>query len=151
MTTDKQTTLDLKQFLPYSLTNIAMQMSEQFSELYQHQFDLTVPQWRLIANLAQYGERTAKELCDMAQMDKSTVSRAVKSLLARNLIIAKENPKDKRASLLSLSVEGNRLHEQIVPLANEWQASLVSGLDSQELKQFMNTLSKLSNHLNKNV
>ena len=62
MTTDKQTTLDLKQFLPYSLTNIAMQMSAQFSELYQQQFDLTVPQWRIIANLAQYGERTAKEL-----------------------------------------------------------------------------------------
>jgi len=115
MTTDNQTTLDLKQFLPYSLTNIAMQMSEQFSELYQQQFDLTVPQWRIIANLAQYGERTAKELCDMARMDKSTVSRAVKSLLTRNLITAKENPKDKRASLLSLSVEGNRLHEQIVP------------------------------------
>ncbi|MDI4654041.1 MULTISPECIES: MarR family winged helix-turn-helix transcriptional regulator [Pseudoalteromonas] len=151
MTTDNQTTLDLKQFLPYSLTNIAMQMSEQFSELYQQQFDLTVPQWRIIANLAQYGERTAKELCDMAQMDKSTVSRAVKSLLTRNLIIAKENPEDKRANLLSLSVEGNRLHEQIVPLANEWQAGLVSDLDSQELKQFMNTLSKLSNHLNKSV
>ena len=151
MTTDNQTTLDLKQFLPYSLTNIAMQMSEQFSELYQQQFDLTVPQWRIIANLAQYGERTAKELCDMARMDKSTVSRAVKSLLARNLITAKENPKDKRASLLSLSVEGNRLHEQIVPLANEWQTGLVSDLDSQELKQFISTLSKLSNHLNKNV
>jgi DNA-binding MarR family transcriptional regulator len=151
MTIDKQPTLDLQQFLPYSLTNIAMQMSEQFSELYQQQFNLTVPQWRVIANLAQYGECSAKELCDMAQMDKSTVSRAVKSLLSRELIVAKANPTDKRASLLSLSAGGIALHEQIVPLANEWQARLVSGLDSQALQQFMDTLSTLSEQLNKNV
>ena len=41
MTTDNQTTLDLQQFLPYSLTNIAMQMSEQFSELYQQPVSYT--------------------------------------------------------------------------------------------------------------
>ncbi|WP_462148073.1 MarR family winged helix-turn-helix transcriptional regulator [Pseudoalteromonas gelatinilytica] len=151
MTTERKQILDLQQFLPYSLTNIAMQMSEQFSELYQQQFNLTVPQWRVIANLAQYGECSAKELCDMAQMDKSTVSRAVKSLLSRELIVAKANPTDKRASLLSLSAEGIALHEQIVPLANEWQARLVSGLDSQALQQFMDTLSTLSEQLNKNV
>lgn len=151
MTTERKQILDLQQFLPYSLTNIAMQMSEQFSELYQQQFNLTVPQWRVIANLAQYGERSAKALCDMAQMDKSTVSRAVKSLLSRELIVAKANPTDKRASLLSLSAGGIALHEQIVPLANEWQARLVSGLDSQALQQFMDTLSTLSAQLNKNV
>ncbi|WP_105173379.1 MarR family winged helix-turn-helix transcriptional regulator [Pseudoalteromonas sp. T1lg122] len=151
MTTERKQILDLQQFLPYSLTNIAMQMSEQFSELYQQQFNLTVPQWRVIANLAQYGECSAKELCDMAQMDKSTVSRAVKSLLSRELIVAKANPTDKRASLLSLSAGGIALHEQIVPLANEWQARLVSGLDSQALQQFMHTLSTLSEQLNKNV
>ena len=105
MTTDKQPTLDLQKFLPYSLTNIAVQMSEQFSELYQ-QFDLTVPQWRVIANLAQYGQCSAKALCDMAQMDKSTVSRAVKSLLARELLTAKPDPIDKRANLLMLSKKG---------------------------------------------
>jgi DNA-binding MarR family transcriptional regulator len=87
----------------------------------------------------------------MAQMDKSTVSRAVKSLLSRELIVAKANPTDKRASLLSLSAGGIALHEQIVPLANEWQARLVSGLDSQALQQFMDTLSTLSEQLNKNV
>ncbi|MEI8646476.1 MarR family winged helix-turn-helix transcriptional regulator [Pseudoalteromonas sp. Hal040] len=151
MTTERKQILDLQQFLPYSLTNISMQMSEQFSELYQQQFNLTVPQWRVIANLAQYGECSAKELCDMAQMDKSTVSRAVKSLLSRELIVAKANPTDKRASLLSLSAGGIALHEQIVPLANEWQARLVSGLDSQALQQFMDTLSTLSAQLNKNV
>lgn len=151
MTTEREQILDLQQFLPYSLTNIAMQMSEQFSELYQQQFNLTVPQWRVIANLAQYGECSAKALCDMAQMDKSTVSRAVKSLLSRELIVAKANPTDKRASLLSLSAGGIALHEQIVPLANEWQARLVSGLDSQALQQFMDTLSTLSAQLNKNV
>ncbi len=151
MTTERKQILDLQQFLPYSLTNIAMQMSEQFSELYQQQFNLTVPQWRVIANLAQYGECSAKELCDMAQMDKSTVSRAVKSLLSRELIVAKADPTDKRASLLSLSAGGIALHEQIVPLANEWQARLVNGLDSQALQQFMDTLSTLSEQLNKNV
>ena len=145
MITDKQPTLDLQKFLPYSLTNIAVQMSEQFSELYQ-QFDLTVPQWRVIANLAQYGQCSAKALCDMAQMDKSTVSRAVKSLLARELLTAKPDPIDKRANLLMLSKKGVCLHEQIVP-----EAHLVSGLDSHELTHFFNILTKLSNHLNKNV
>ena len=50
-----------------------------------------------------------------------------------------------------LSKKGVCLHEQIVPEAIAWQAHLVSGLDSHELTHFFNILTKLSNHLNKNV
>ncbi len=151
MTTEQQPTFDLQQFLPYSLTNIAMQMSAQFSEHYKQQFDLTVPQWRVIANLARYGQCSAKELCDLAQMDKSTVSRAVKSLLMRDLLTARANPIDKRASLLALSAQGISLHEQIIPNALAWQSKLISEIDSHEFQQFIDTLSKLSSYLNKSV
>ena len=63
--------IDLTTFLPYQLTHLATQVSNDFSSIYKKEFDLTIPQWRIMANLAQLGQSTAKQLCTQADMDKS--------------------------------------------------------------------------------
>ncbi|WP_244223169.1 MarR family winged helix-turn-helix transcriptional regulator [Pseudoalteromonas lipolytica] len=151
MTKEMKATFDLNSFLPYTLNNIATQMSEQFSELYQSQFDLTVPQWRIIANLAQYGQLSAKSLCDLAHMDKSTVSRAVKRLLERDIISAQSDPLDKRATLLSLTRDGSDMVEKIRSVALDWQAEMLKDINEHEYENFISTLNKVYDSLNKNV
>ena len=88
--------IDLTTFLPYQLTHLATLVSNDFSSIYKKEFDLTIPQWRIIANLAQSGQSTAKQLCTQADMDKSTVSRAVKTLIDEGLIYSELNKHDKR-------------------------------------------------------
>ena len=83
--------LNLETFLPYQLTNIATRVSNDFAQVYQDKYDLNIPQWRVLSNLAQYGQSNAKDLCIQASMDKSTVSRAVKALVNKDLVCSKLN------------------------------------------------------------
>ncbi|MBE3675182.1 MarR family winged helix-turn-helix transcriptional regulator [Pseudoalteromonas distincta] len=139
--------IDLATFLPYQLTNIATRVSNDFAEVYQTKYGLNIPQWRILANLAQYGQSNAKDLCTQANMDKSTVSRAVKVLIDKGLVKSELNAQDKRAALLVLSKVGQSLYEQIAPDALNWEKQLLSTLTNEEYEVLVGIFEKLNNKL----
>lgn len=139
--------LNLDTFLPYQLTNIATRVSNDFAQVYQGKYDLNIPQWRLLANLAQYGQSNAKDLCTQANMDKSTVSRALKALINKNLVCSKLNENDKRATLLVLSEKGECLHSKIANEAISWEKQLLNGLSDNEYHVLNTVIEKLNNKL----
>ena len=139
--------IDLATFLPYQLTNIATHVSNDFAKVYQTKYGLNIPQWRILANLAQYGQSNAKDLCTQANMDKSTVSRAVKVLIDKGLVRSELNKQDKRAALLVLSKEGQSLYEQIAPEALNWEKQLLSTLTNEEYEVLVSIFEKLNNKL----
>ena len=139
--------LDLETFLPYRLANLASKMSEEFAPVYQQQSDLSIPQWRILFNLAQFGQSNAKALCEQVAMDKSTVSRAIKALIDKDYVISLVNPDDKRASLLKLSEQGMGLYLQLAPAALAWEKSLLEVLSNAEYQTLLNCLDKLTSKL----
>ncbi|MDP2635618.1 MULTISPECIES: MarR family transcriptional regulator [unclassified Pseudoalteromonas] len=139
--------LDLATFLPYRLANLASKMSEEFANVYQQQSDLTIPQWRILFNLAQFGQSHAKALCEQAAMDKSTVSRAIKALIDKRYVLSLENPQDKRANLLALSDEGHSLYQQLAPAALAWEQDLLASLTQDEYTVLLSCLNKLQTKL----
>ena len=139
--------LDLETFLPYRLANLASKMSEEFAPVYQQQSDLSIPQWRILFNLAQFGQSNAKALCEQAAMDKSTVSRAIKALIDKHYVISLVNQDDKRASLLKLSEQGMSLYLQLAPAALAWEKSLLEVLSNAEYQTLLNCLDKLTSKL----
>lgn len=136
--------INLDTFLPYQLNNLATLVSNDFATLYQQQFGLNIPQWRVLANLAQFGQSTAKDLCRQANMDKSTVSRALKALLERQLISSEINPQDKRAALLMLNEQGQQLYADIAKQALAWEQQLLSALSRDEYSTLMRCFDKLT-------
>ncbi|WP_166114833.1 MarR family winged helix-turn-helix transcriptional regulator [Pseudoalteromonas sp. Z9A5] len=139
--------IDLATFLPYQLTNIATLVSNDFAKVYQAQYGLNIPQWRILANLAQYGQSNARDLCRQANMDKSTVSRAVKALIDKEFVCSQLNEQDKRAALLTLSNNGWTLYEQIAPDALNWEKQLLSALNDEEYAVLNNIFDKLKSKL----
>ncbi|MBH0021285.1 MarR family transcriptional regulator [Pseudoalteromonas sp. SWXJ133] len=139
--------IDLATFLPYQLTNVATRVSNDFAEVYQTKYGLNIPQWRILANLAQYGQSNAKDLCTQANMDKSTVSRAIKVLIDKGLMRSELNEQDKRVALLALSQAGQSLYEQIAPDALNWEKQLLSTLTNDEHEVLVSIFEKLNNTL----
>ncbi|MGB2742799.1 MAG: MarR family transcriptional regulator, partial [Cognaticolwellia sp.] len=90
---------------------------------------------------------TAKQLCTQADMDKSTVSRAVKALITKGFICSKVNEQDKRAASLMLSDEGEALYKKITPEALAWEAQLLNTLSDDERQQMMSIFEKLKHQL----
>ncbi|HEY7775198.1 MAG TPA: helix-turn-helix domain-containing protein, partial [Kineobactrum sp.] len=75
--------LQLERFLPYLVNNLADRISTGLSRIYADEYGLSIPEWRVIANLAEHGVLNAKSIVTTTGMEKSKVSRAVKSLTDR--------------------------------------------------------------------
>ncbi|WP_261591458.1 MarR family winged helix-turn-helix transcriptional regulator [Pseudoalteromonas holothuriae] len=139
--------LKIDEFLPYRLVKLANKVSSAFSKVYFEEAGLTVPQWRAIAHLAQQESCSAKQLCDLAEIDKSTMSRAVKQLTDKNWIELCADPNDKRAKRLSLTKEGEALYAQLSPKALAWENNLLAELSEQERKALVSVMNKLEKQI----
>ncbi|WP_298285090.1 MarR family winged helix-turn-helix transcriptional regulator [Acidocella sp.] len=124
--------LALNSFLPYRLTILADQVSRTAAQIYADRFDLTRPEWRIIASLSELGPVSATEICAHSAQDKMTVSRAVASLETRLLVHRHDDPHDRRNKILDLTPAGRALYGKIVPLILAREAYLLESFSPEE-------------------
>ena len=135
--------LNLKEFLPYRLSIVTNRISASFARLYSEKFNLSIPEWRVMAVLGQQPGLSADEVCSETEMDKVPVSRAVSKLLDKGLLKRDFSGDDRRRSILHLSEAGYGMYAQIVPLALAYEVELKSALTGEEQAQLDILLDKL--------
>ena len=135
--------LQLDDFLPYRLSIASNAVSDAIATAYRTLFGLRIPEWRLVAVLAEAGGMSQQALCGRTRMDKVTVSRAAIALVERGLVARAANPDDQRSHLLTLTPEGWALYEQIAPKALELERRIFEGIDPAELARFKEMLARL--------
>ena len=101
--------LSLHDFLPYRLSIASNAVSDRVAHVYQARFGLKIPEWRVIAVVAEQGHTTQAGLVAATQMDKMTISRAVVALVERGLL-ARTEAADRRTLELALTAEGKALN-----------------------------------------
>ncbi len=137
------TTLRLDRFLPYRLSVASNRVSDMIARSYRTRFGLRIPEWRMIAVLAETGGMTQQALTHRTRMDKVTVSRAAIALADRGLIERKPNNADQRSHLLALSADGRALYEEIAPLAIDTERRLFEGFAPEEMDMLAMMLERL--------
>ncbi|WP_448657886.1 MarR family winged helix-turn-helix transcriptional regulator [Sphingomonas sp. CJ99] len=135
--------LSLDQFLPYRLSIASNRVSDAIATAYQAMFGLKIPEWRLIAVLAEDGAATQQALGGRTRMDKMTVSRATLALVERGLVIRSPNLADQRSHLLELSTAGRALYDDIAPKALAMEAEMLSGFSEAERERLTGYLVRL--------
>src|SRR5262245_45074594 len=128
-------TLILEDFLPYRLSILSNRVSGAIAKRYAKAFNLTIPEWRIIAVLGRTPGLTAKEVAEATEMDKVAVSRAVARLVDARRVAAVSDKEDGRRQLLTLTNAGAALHAKIAPIALETERRLLSTLDVRERTQ----------------
>jgi DNA-binding MarR family transcriptional regulator len=135
--------LILENFLPYRLSILSNTVSSAIAIAYDKRFGLTIPEWRVIAVLGRFPGLSAVEVADRTMMDKVAVSRAVSKLLKSGRIDREFADADRRRSILNLSEEGRRVHDDIAPLALKFEADLLQGLSDKEISALNATIERL--------
>jgi DNA-binding MarR family transcriptional regulator len=148
LATTEQTTppITLERFLPYRLAVLSNVVSNAVARIYGERFDLTIPQWRVIATLGQYGVLTARDIAAHAVLHKSTVSRAVAPLCKRGLVAREANPEDMREALLVLTAAGQAVYAAIAPEALAFSQRLESVLSEAERATLFALIERLDAH-----
>ncbi len=135
--------LRLDGYLPYRLSVASNAVSRLIARAYEDRFGLTIPQWRLIAVLAEDGPLTQQAIGARTVMDKVTVSRATQGLVKRRLVQRAPHDADGRSHHLALSRAGERLYSEVAPVALEYEARLLQQFDPaavEELKRILRHL-----------
>jgi len=128
--------LELERFLPYRLSILANTVSSGLARVYARRFQLTIPEWRVMAVLGCFGPQSANEICGRTAMDKVRVSRAVAKLMRAGRLKRTEDAKDRRRATLALTAKGIAVHDRIVPLARTAEARLIAALSTEERALF---------------
>lgn len=134
--------LRLSDFLPYRLSVTSNAVSDRVAGVYQARFGLKVPEWRVLAVVAEQGNATQAALVAATQMDKMTVSRAATALVARGLL-ARSTAEDRRTLQVRLTAAGEALHAEIAPMALSIEQELLAGFSAAERAQLMALLARL--------
>ena len=135
--------LVLEDFLPYRLSILSNRVSRAIAARYAKTFDLTIPEWRIIAVLGRQPGLTAKEIAEATEMDKVAVSRAVAKLVQSKRVVARADREDARRQILALTAQGESVHARIAPIALESEQRLLAALDAREREQLDTLLERL--------
>ena len=135
--------LQLEAFLPYRLSLLSNAISGAIAAVYGDKFAISMPEWRIMMILAEYPDISADEVCRRTKIEKSVVSRAVARLLKRHLINRDVDERDRRRSILRLSETGLSVYDEVMPIARDYEAKLLSDLSAGELETFNDMIDRL--------
>lgn len=135
--------LRLEDYLPYRLSVASNAVSRLIARAYESRFGLKIPEWRVLAVLAEHPNITQQQIALRTEMDKVTVSRAAQALARRRLILASPDAEDGRARRLSLSEEGQALYAEVSPAALALEADLLQAAPAADVTALLRQLRRL--------
>lgn len=123
--------LDIMDFTPFRLAVAARLISEEIANVYKDHFQLTIPEWRVLAFLAQHGRASVRDIENHVAMEKSKVSRATDRLKDRDLVTKNTDSIDRRLLHIELTQEGRALMRKLIPMVRELQAKIEAELGDE--------------------
>ena len=139
-----KTRLDLFRFVPFRLNRLAAEVSNALSGEYRARYGLDIPEWRVLATLGFRNDAcSAQYVSQCTRTHKSTISRAVTTLLHEELIERVENEADRREFRLQLTRKGRALYEELFPQLLRREDEILACLSAQERKQLSALLGKI--------
>jgi DNA-binding MarR family transcriptional regulator len=143
MENETDNNLILEDFLPYRLAILSHTVSSLIARVYDKRFGLTIPEWRVIAIVGRFPGLSAVEVAARTMLDKVAVSRAVTKLIKAGRIDREFADADRRRSILTLSEDGRKVHDEVAPLALEMEQDLLHGLDNEQVAMLNTVIERL--------
>ena len=141
---DTERRLDLAHFVPYRLSVLTNRVSSAIARTYSERFDLTIPEWRVIAVLGGAARLSAGDVAQRTAMDKVQVSRAIARLVESKRVQRVVDSDDARVARLSLTAKGRAIYDEIVPLALGLEDILLDALTTAERAKLDEIMTKLN-------
>ncbi len=140
---EDQQSFVLRHFMPFKVTVLSNKLSRIIAKTYSEKFGVTIPEWRVLALLSQHQEISAQMVVDETPLDKVAVSRAVAGLVEKGQVVKSVSEVDKRVTVLSLTISGRTITQEIQKLALSYERDAMSVLSAKEAKTFHEYLDRL--------
>jgi DNA-binding MarR family transcriptional regulator len=82
-------------------------------------YSITAEQWHVLINLWEQDGQTQQQLSEKTEKDKGNITRLVRGLEQRNILIRIPNPTDDRSKLVYLTSAGKACQKALIPIAQQ--------------------------------
>ncbi|MES2052624.1 MULTISPECIES: MarR family winged helix-turn-helix transcriptional regulator [Polaromonas] len=136
--------LTVDNFLTTFMSQVTNALRRSITLPYAQQFDLTIPEWRLLSLLAHAKSLPFAELVLQSTSDKALVSRTLRLLEKRGFVeIQAEGNTPRKRLICFISAAGEALHEKIIPLARRSQAEVIRIMTPEERRVVFHALKRV--------
>lgn len=109
--------------------------------------DITTEQWRLLANLWNQEGQNQQELAAATRKDKTGITRIIKGLEKRDLVVRIADRTDSRINLLYLTKKGRESIRHLINMASRTLKEAKAGILEEEIRICENVLRKVTQNL----
>lgn len=121
-----------RNLLTFRLIVLYKLISRQASRHLGKQFDLSMAEWWILAQLGEHSPRTLRQLAEVTYADKAQLSRAGTSLLKKGYVRREPDSRDARSVLFSLTPEGLAIKDAVRPIRRALNQTLLEQLSEEE-------------------
>jgi DNA-binding MarR family transcriptional regulator len=134
----------LDELLNYRLLRLYAASTAPVTRLMEGRWGISRREWRLLALLAAHGADSPSGLAQRANLDRPRTSRAIGSLVAKQLAERVVTPGDARRAQVALSDAGRRLFDEIFPQVAALNARVMAALDDATAQALDRALEQLT-------
>jgi DNA-binding MarR family transcriptional regulator len=143
--------LNVEDFLTFRLSRLSNALRTNVTKRYLEEFELSLPEWRLLALVARFAPMRFSEVTVRSSMDKGQVSRTLRVMASRGLTKMKTiKDRGSRSTealaapvMVSITPKGTALYKAVLPVARKRQADLLLTLGEDERIALYDTIDKL--------
>ncbi len=122
---------------------VNVKMSRQIGQAVQKLADLRLPEWRILALLANAGALSQADIRSQIGMDKGQISRTVKNMLGNNLISTEVESGRSRNVRLDLTEKGREVHQRVDVMMEKRNLMLMSTLSAEQQQALHESLEQI--------
>ncbi len=112
--------------------------------------DLTDQQWRVLRALFDHGQKDLSELAELCCLLKPSLTRIIRSMETRKLLIRQDDSNDQRRTIVSITSSGCDLIAQVGPFSEQVYQDIAVEFGQAKLDELYQNLDALMANLNKN-
>jgi DNA-binding MarR family transcriptional regulator len=111
--------------------------------LCEGRYGITRREWRVLGLLHGHEGMPPSTLAERAHLDRARTSRAITTLVEKQLIMRTTTPSDRRGARLTLTAEGLRLYQELMPEVQDINRRILGVLSPEDMVQLDSFLARL--------
>ena len=120
---------------------------KKYLEVRLKPYDLTTEQFQVLKHLEIESGVTQNIVCAGVGKSPANITRILDRLENKQYIERRDNPEDRRSSLVFLTDEGRALINEVVSMLSDFEACITEGIEVSQLADMKNNLKKIQQNI----
>lgn len=134
-------------FVSFRIQNVAALLYKASDRVLQEKLGIGMSQFKILSAV-QYNQRLLqRHIASTLNQTEASISRQVKLLHRKQLLVTQLNPKDRRQHITTLTPSGHKLITRALEILESFQARSIASLPKQQQLELIKSLEVIEQHI----